>query len=79
MSEDLNFGNNNIGKLKLKKGTTLKNWRQIEEFLIRKNLFISSVPDGIMVTDIKKAMQEIIEESKKYKLRLEGNENHNHR
>ena len=79
MSEDLDFGNNNIGKLKLKKGTTLKNWRQIEEFLIRKNLFISSVPDGIMVTDIKKAMQEIIEESKKYKLRLEGNENHNHR
>ena len=72
MSEDLNFGNNNIGKLKLKKGTTLKNWRQVEEFLIRKNLFISSVPDGIMVTDIKKAMQEIIKESKKYELRLEG-------
>jgi len=45
----------NIGLVKLKKGTPEKTWRQIEEFFISKGLFISSVPKGIMVTDINKA------------------------
>jgi len=50
----------NIGLVQLKKGTTERNWRQIEEFFISKGLFISSVPKGIMVTDINKA-KELIE------------------
>jgi hypothetical protein len=50
-----------IGLVQLKKGTTEKNWRQIEEFFISKGLFISSVPKGIIVTDMDKA-KKLIEE-----------------
>ena len=50
-----------IGLVQLKKGTTEKNWRQIEEFFISKGLFVSSVPKGIMVTDMDKA-KKLIEE-----------------
>lgn len=50
-----------IGLVQLKKGTTEKNWKEIEEFFISKGLFISSVPKGIMVTDTDKA-RKLIEE-----------------
>ena len=50
-----------IGLVQLKKGTTENNWRQIEEFFISKGLFVSSVPKGIMVTDMDKA-KKLIEE-----------------
>jgi len=50
----------NIGLVKPREGTPEKTWRQIEEFFISKGLFISSVPKGIMVTDINKA-KELIE------------------
>jgi len=53
-----------IGLVQLKKGTTKKNWRQLEEFFISKGLFISSVPKGIMVTDTDKA-KKLIEEMMK--------------
>ena len=52
---------NKIGLVQLKVGTTEKNWRQIEEFFISKKLFISSVPKGIIVTDIDLAKKLIIE------------------
>ena len=51
----------NIGLVKLREGTTEKNWREIENFFIFKGLFISSVPKGIMVTDVDKA-KKLIEE-----------------
>ena len=54
----------NIGLVKLREGTTETNWRQIEEFFISKGLFISSVPKGIMVTDIDKA-KKLIEMERK--------------
>ena len=50
-----------IGLVQLKKGTKENNWRQIEEFFISKGLFVSSVPKGIMVTDMDKA-KKLIEE-----------------
>ena len=53
-----------IGLVQLKKGTSEKNWRQLEEFFISKGLFISSVPKGIMVTDTDKA-KKLIEEMMK--------------
>jgi len=51
----------NIGLVKLREGTPEKNWRKLEEFFISKGLFISSVPKGIMVTDVDKA-KKLIEE-----------------
>jgi len=54
----------NIGLVQLKKGTTEKNWREMENFFIFKGLFISSVPKGIMVTDIDKA-KKLIEMERK--------------
>jgi len=56
-----NMNETKIGLVQLKKGTTEKNWRQIEEFFISKGLFVSSVPKGIMVTDMDKA-KKLIEE-----------------
>ena len=50
-----------IGLVQLKKGTTETNWREIEEFFIAKGLFISSVPKGIMVTNIDQAKKLIAE------------------
>ncbi len=46
-----------IGLVQLKKGTSEKTWREIEVFFIAKKLFLSSVPEGIMVTDIDKATE----------------------
>ena len=50
-----------IGLVQLKTGTSETNWRQIEEFFISKGLFISSVPKGIIVTDVDKAKELIAE------------------
>lgn len=50
-----------IGLVQLRKGTSEKNWREIEEFFISKGLFISSVPKGIIVTDMDKAKKLIDE------------------
>ncbi len=54
---------NKIGLVQLKKGTDEKTWRKIEEFFIKKKLFISSVSKGIMVLDVDKA-KELIRELK---------------
>ena len=48
---------NNIGLIKLREGTPQKTWRKLEEFFIANNLFISSVPKGIMVSDTEKAKE----------------------
>jgi len=60
----MNMDETKIGLVQLKKGTTEKDWRQLEEFFISKKLFISSVPKGIMVTDTDKA-KKLIEEAMK--------------
>ena len=46
-----------IGLIKIRSGTPERTWRKLEEFFITSNLFISSVPKGIMVTDIEKAKE----------------------
>lgn len=51
---------NKIGLIKLRKGTPEITWRKLEEFFIANNLFISSIPAGIMVTDTEKAKELII-------------------
>ena len=50
----------NIGLIKLREGTPQKTWRKLEEFFISNNLFISSVPEGIVVSDTGKAKELIM-------------------
>lgn len=48
---------NKIGLIKLREGTPQTTWRKLEEFFIANDIFISSVHNGIMVTDTDKAKE----------------------
>lgn len=48
---------NKIGLIKLREGTPQTAWQKLEEFFIANDLFISSVPEGIVVSDTDKAKE----------------------